>query len=206
MAASSLSVLDSTGTAKTLGTITNAAGVQVYTVSGDVNVATYAASVNQITPVAAIKTCFLLPGNATTTVRVKKVVLSGIATAAAEAKFALKKTSDAGTLGSATLTAMTAAPFDSGMAAASSAPSYVQTAVYTTEPTSVGLIYTAELGMPATGSGVIGSQLEVNFGLNGVPALVLRGTAQLLIVDFLGATLASGAKYSCAFWWSEDAS
>ena len=60
--------------------------------------------------------------------------------------------------------------------------------------------------MPATGSGVTGSQYDIWFGVNGVPAVVLRGTAQVVIVDFLAASLASGAKYSCAFLWSEDAS
>lgn len=206
MSASSLSVLDSTGTARTLGTFTDAAGAQRYQISGDSSLTHYAAGQNQITPVAAIKACFLIAGNATTTVRLKRITLSGIATAAAEAKFAIKKTSDAGTLGSATISSMTVAPLDSTFAAASSTPGYIQTAVYTTEPTSVGTIYTGELNLPATGSGVSGSALDINFGLNGIPAVVLRGTSQLVIVDFLGASLASGSKYSCAFLWAEDAS
>lgn len=206
MSASSVSVLDSSGTARTLATFTDAAGNQRYQVSGDSSVAHYAASINQMTPIAAMTAAFVLPGNATTTVRLKRITISGIATAAGEAKFSVKKSSDAGTLGSATLSAMTVAPLDSGMAAASSTPSYVQTAVYTTVPASVGILYTGELNLPATGTGVSGSALDINFGLNGIPAVVLRGVAQTVYVDFLAASLQSGAKYSCTFLWSEDAS
>jgi hypothetical protein len=206
MSATSVSVLDSTGTARTLATFTDAAGNQRYQVSGDSSVAHYAGGANQITPVAAIKACFVLAGNATTTVRLKRITISGIATAAGEAKFSIKKCSDAGTLGSATLSSMTSVPLDSGFAAASSTPKYVQTAVYGTEPAGIGTIYTGELNLPATGTGVSGSALDILFGFHGVPAVVLRGTAELVIVDFLAASLQSGAKYSCAFLWSEDAS
>lgn len=206
MAATSVAILDGTGTSKTLATFTDAAGNQRYQVTGDTALAHYGAGKNQLTPVAAIKTCFVMAGSATMTVRVKQIVLSGIATAAGETPFKISKCSDAGTLGSAVLTTLTACPMDSGFAASTALFSSVGTAVYTTEPAIVGTpIVTGELALAATTTGNV-APLVFNFGVNGVPAIVLRGVAQVLIVDFVGGTVPSGGKYSASIIWSEDAS
>lgn len=207
MAYTTLTIKDGAGTSQTMGAFQDTAGNNYPTVTGDTNIQHYAAGKSQLTPVAAIKACFVMAGSATKTVRVKRIVLSGIATSAGEAKFAISKCSDAGTLGSAALTTLTATPLDSGFAAATALFSSVGTAVYTTEPAIVGTsIVVGELNLPATGTGVSGSFQEINFGKDGIPAVVLRGVAQVLIVDFLGATLQTGAKYSASIVWSEDAS
>lgn len=204
MAASSVSVLDSTGTARTLATFTDAAGNQRYQVSGDSSVAHYSSGA-QITPVATPTAVAILPGNATTTVRLKAIVINGLATSAGHMQFAIKKNSDAGTLGSAVLTALTAVPMDSGNAAASSAASSVGTANYTTLPALVGIVYRGELQMGADGTGVFSPSI-IEFGKNGTQAVVLRGTAQSVTVDFLGDAVPSGGKIDVTFLWSEDAS
>lgn len=205
MSASSISVLDSAGTARTLATITDAAGNQRYQVTGDSAVAHYMASSSQMTPVAAATAAFILPGNATTTVRLKRIVLNGTATSAGSIKFSVKKNSDAGTLGSAALTALTSVPMDSGSAAASSAPSTVGTANYTTLPALVGAIYSGSLQLGVVATGVFAPTV-IDFGLHGWQACVLRGVTQSVTVDFLGTTLPSGAKFDCTFYWAEDAS
>lgn len=205
MSATSVSVLDSTGTARTLATFTDAAGVQRYQTSGDSAIAHYSASSSALTPVATPTAAFILAGNGTTTVRLKKIVLNGVATSAGSIKFQIKKNSDAGTLGSAVLTALTAVPHDSTAAAASSAASTVGTANYTTVPALVGAIYSGELQLGVVASGAFAPTV-LDFGLNGVQAIVLRGTTQSVTVDFLGTAVPSGGKFDCTFVWAEDAS
>lgn len=205
MSASSLSVLDSTGTARTLGTFTDASSVQRYQVSGDSSIAHYSSAKSRLTPVAAPTAVFVLPGNATTTVRVKRIVLSGAATSAGSMPFSIQKCSDAGTVGSAVLTALTAVPNDSGNAAASSAASTVGTANYTTVPAVIGAIYSGELQQGALATGAF-APIDLRFGADGRQAIVLRGVAQNLTVNFLGTTLPSGSVLDFYVEWSEDAS
>jgi hypothetical protein len=153
------------------------------------------------TPTAA----FILPGNASTTVRLKKITLSGAATSAGSMKFTIKKNSDAGTLGSAALTALTSVPFDSTAAAASSAVSTVGTANYGTLPLIVGAIYAGELEMGVLATGVF-NPLVIEFGTGGRQAVVLRGVAQSITIDFAGAAIPSGGVVDASFEWAEDAS
>jgi hypothetical protein len=205
MSASSLSVLDSTGTAKTLGTFTDAAGVQRYQTSGDSSIAHYSAGTSRFAMVATPTAAFILPGNATTTVRVKKITLSGAATSAGSMKFSIKKNSDAGTVGSAVLTALTSVPHDSTAAGASSAVSSVGTANYTTVPALVGTVYSGELEMGVLATGVF-NPVVVEYGTGGRQAIVLRGVAQSLTIDFLGGAIPSGGVVDVAIEWAEDAS
>lgn len=206
MAFTPVAIKDANAASKNMAALQDASGYQYALQSGDSAIPHYSAGFTQITPVASSTAVFVLIGSATKTIRVKRIDLSGIATAAAEAKFGIKKSSDAGTLGSAVLSAATAAPWDSGFAAATATFNSVGTAVYTTVPATVGYIAVGELGLPATASGVGFTPYTLEFGKNGVPAVVLRGVAQTLYVDFLGAAVPSGGKYSATVWWSEDAS
>lgn len=205
MSASSVTVLDGTGAAKTLATFTDAANAQRYQVSGDSSIAHYRSASSQFSMVATPTAVVILPGNSTTTVRVKRIELSGIATSAGSMRVAVKKNSDAGTLGSAALTALTAVPMDSSAAASSSVASTVGTANYTTLPALVGTIAAGEVELGASGTGAF-APLVFEFGLNGRQSLVLRGAAQSLTIDFLGATIPSGGKLDVAIEWAEDAS
>ncbi len=205
MSASSVAILDGTGAAKSIASFTNAAGSQIYQVSGDSSVSHYAAAKNQLTPVATPTAVFVITGSATTTMRVKRIVLSGIATGAGEMPFSVKKNSTAGTLGSAALTALTATPYDSGSAAAGGVVSSVGTANYTTLPTIVGIVATGELAFAVSTSGNVAPQV-LEFGQGGRQALVLRGVLECITVDLLGTALVSGGKVSMFVEWAEDAS
>lgn len=205
MAASAVTILDGTGASKTLATFTDAAGNQRYQISGDSAVTHYMASKSQLTPVAAPTAAFVVVGSATTTVRIKRIILNGVSTSAGSIKFSIKKSSDAGTLGSAALTTITAAPLDSTNAAVTGVASSVGTANYTTLPASVGAVYSGELQLGVVATGAF-APVTVEFGTNGTQALVLRGVAQTCYVDFLGTTLPSGALFDFTVLWSEDAS
>lgn len=205
MAASALTVLDGTGASKTLGTFTDASGAQSYQTSGDSSIPHYAASKSQLAPFTAPTAAFVMTGSATKTVRIKSITINGTATAAGAMQFSLKKNSTAGTLGSAVLTTITAAPLDSGNAAATGVLSSVGTANYTTLPTLVAAVHSGSLEMGVVGTGVFAPNV-IEFGKNGTQAIALRGVAECLTLDFLGTAIPSGGKVDFSIVWSEDAS
>lgn len=203
MAITPVSVKDSSGTEVDMAARQDAAGNNIPIHSMDSCIAHYRAGTSSFAPVATPTAAFIITGSATKTVRVKKIGLSGIATAAGNMELQIKKNSAAGTLGSAVLTALTNVPLDSGNAAATAAVSSVGTANYTTLPTLVGCIASGRLQMTADGSGVAIVPTVFVFG-DGAQAPVLRGTAQSLTVDFIGDAIPSGGKVD--FWveWAED--
>lgn len=205
MAASSLTVLDGTGASKSLAAFADASGALSYQTSGDTAVPHYAASKSQLAPVATPTAVFVITGSATKTIRIKSITLNGGATSAGSQLFSIKKNSTAGTLGSAVLTALTAVPLDSASAAGTAAVSTVGTANYTTLPTLVGAIFSGSLQLGALTTGAF-APTTVEFGKGGVQALVLRGVAEVVTVDLLGAALVSGGKLDFNVVWSEDAS
>jgi len=143
-----------------------------------------------------------LAGNASKTVRVTKVsVSSTTATAAVYYDVQLNKTSTAHSGGTAT--AATVVPLDSNFAAS---PSVVNP--YTAAPTSgtaVGVIDSARVFSPITGTPALGPQIcTFTFGTNGSSACVLRGTAQELEVRINGVTPANAQTWDISFEWVED--
>ena len=141
----------------------------------------------------------LLPGNASTTVRVTRVEvsLSTTGTAALESVQLIKRSAadSAGTSAS-----MTAVPYDSGFSAASSVP-----LSYTAAPTlgaAVGTIRGVQFfDESATVAGA--NTWFWTFGeRGGASAVVLRGTAQQLCVN-LGAVVATQTA-TVSFEWTED--
>lgn len=205
MAFTPVAIKDGSGTSVNMSTYQDGASYNIPVSSNDLSTPHYSAAKNQLTPVASSTAVFVFTGSATKTVRVKRIRLSGIATAAGEQPFSIKKNSSAGTLGSAALTTITAVPHDSSDAAATAVFSTVGTAVYTTLPTLVGVVATGELGLAATTTGNAVPVYEWSWGKGG-KALVLRGVAECLTVDFLGTSVVSGGKFSCEIEWSEDAS
>ena len=179
MAFTPVAIKDGTNTSQNMGAYQDAGSNNYPITSKDVNIATYMGGVSRITAVATPTVVF-------------------------EMAFTLSKCSAAGTLGSATRTAITSIPLDSGSAAASSTPQYIQSANYTTVPTVVGVIYAGELEMGALATGVCRPH-DIVFG-DGYQSLVLRGTAQKVTVEFLGTAIPSGGVHSATFVWTEDAS
>jgi hypothetical protein len=158
---------------------------------------TYSATGTQTVAASATDVC-TLTGSATKNVRVRRVIVSGLALAVISEPVSVVKRSTA-TAG-ATSAALTMVPYDSSNAAATAfAERWTGNG---TVGTLVGVLadvyyttgnYTTGVGAPAQ---------EFTFGELGQP-VVLRGAAQTLAVNLSGITWASGAL-TCTFEWTEE--
>jgi hypothetical protein len=164
---------------------------------------TYRAAGSAFAQVATPTVSFVIKGSATKTVRVKKIRIAGAATAAGSMPAVVAKCSDAGTVGSAVLTAITAVPLDSNDAAATGVVSTVGTANYTTPPAVIGTIGSGRLCMTALGTGVGVQPLDFDFTQH---AVVLRGILESVTIAFNGAAIPSGGVIDYTVEWVEDAS
>jgi hypothetical protein len=133
-----------------------------------------------------------IQGSATKTLVVKRFKIAGAATAAGTMPAQIIRRSDAGTIGSAALTAVTAAKHDSTDAAATATVSTVGTANYTTPGTSAGVVGTGRLQMTALATGVAAVPLEWDFCTRNDKGIVLRGTSEYLWLNMNGAAIPSG--------------
>ena len=199
-----VSIKDANSAEVDMGAFQDAAGNNFPAHSGDTNIAHYRCAKAQLAPVATPTAYLVIQGSATKTVRIKKIKVHGLATAAGTMDVIINKCSAAGTLGSAVLTALTKVPLDSGNSAATAVVSTVGTANYTTEPTVVGVIGAQRLMLSADGSGVNAQPAVWEFGKDGCQAVVLRGTAQHVTISGNGDALPSGAKVDLEVEWSED--
>jgi hypothetical protein len=209
----SLSVLDSTSTAKTLATQTDPAGVQAYAVTLDrPGIATYRASIMYTLGVATPTAVVVAQGSATKTIRFTMIKVQGWSTTAGVMKWKASRRTTAGTLGSAVLTAIpTQGKNDSGTVAS---------------PTlTVSTVGTANYGTLGTLSaildcGVVGFNLaaQINNTIPWVPvspatasqAFVLRGTSDWITLDggadAGGDAVPAGGIALITLEWVEDAS
>jgi hypothetical protein len=209
----SVSVADSGGTARTMGTLTDPASVQRPIVSQDAaGAATYRAAILFTLGVATPTAVFVLQGSATKTIRIRRIFLQGWSTTAGVMKWKVCRRSTAGTLGSAVLTAIpTQGKNDSGTVAASTLTiSSVGTANYGT----IGTLTTI------LDVGVVGFNLAAQIN-NSTPVVwpstaqagqsfVLRGTSDWITVDggadAGGDAVPAGGIICASFEWDEDGS
>lgn len=156
---------------------------------------TYSASAN-IAAAASATDIAILPGSATTTVFVTKVIISGIQTTGGLADVLLIKRSTANTGG--TSAAMTPIPHDANDAAAVAAP-----LSYTANPTPGTAVGTFRRGYTPVGAAtaVVNPLIVFDFGDKGRP-ITLRGIAQGLAVNLNGVTL-TGGTFDVVFEWFE---
>lgn len=161
--------------------------------------AAYTAANSAVAAVASATDIFEIAGSASKVIKVRQVIISGIATAAAYSIVKLLKRSTANTGGTATT--LTNVPLDSTSAAA--------TAVcksYTANPTTgnlVGMITAIRVPL-LTATTATAAPIVINFdsGSSMYP-ITLRGTAQSLVVNLDGVTITGGA-ISCSFLWTEE--
>lgn len=138
-----------------------------------------------------------LPGNASNTVLLTELRVSGVQTTAGILNAEIIKRSTADTAG--TSASMTVVPDDSNYAAGSSAPlSYTGTGP--TVGTAVGDIDNAEIGFMAAGTAAPNDIYVGNFRMK---PIVLRGTAQEACVNLGGAV--TGGTMTVTFKWIETA-
>lgn len=164
---------------------------------------TYRAAVTALTVATTATDIFTITGSATKTVKIAKILITGVATTVAFINVLMIKRSTANSAG--TSVAQTAVPADSNNAAATAT-----VLSYTTNPTlgtTVGTIYSKKLGVstPAGGANGIAAETEINetFGFGAVQAMVLRGTSQVLAIN-LNATSVAGSSFNITIEWTEE--
>lgn len=158
------------------------------------------------TVVASPTDICLLNGSATKTVKVRRVILGGIATNVGSFPIAIVKRSTANSGG--TPAAVTEVPYDSVNSLTPTVANAATAAMitYTTNPTtgtSVGVVADPMLTFNNATTGISGnSMLEYRFGQLGSP-IVLRGVAQGLAVNGNAVSI-TGGILQCTFEWTEE--
>jgi hypothetical protein len=170
------------------------------------NKKTYAAS-GAFTPSATPQDLVMIFGSATKTVRVQSIKIGTANTAAGSQIFTLKKRSAVSTGG--TVVAATAVPLDSSDAAATATVSHLTTSA-NTPGTSVGTLVTKSVASPAvtpaTWAGITedSDREMLPFVGEQTKAVVLRGVAEGLAINFAGAALVSGQIHTYNVVWTEE--
>lgn len=173
----------------------------VITYSGDNSTfkPTFSASAYVLVAASPTDIC-TLTGSATRTIRIRRVILGGIATAVSSFPIALVKRSAANTGGS--IAAGTEVGYDSQLGTASAVA-----VSYTANPaalgTSVGVLADPMVTFNNATTGISGGSFtEYKFGELGGP-VVLRGTGQVFAVNGNAVTI-TGGLLSCTIEWTED--
>jgi hypothetical protein len=160
---------------------------------------TYSASATNFTPAATPSDVCVMPGSATKTVRVTRIMVQGFATTKGSMNLAIIKRTTADSAG--TSAALTVIPYDSSDAAGTAAP-----LKYTANPTvnsTVGTYDVKSLNFAVAGDESVPYVFDTGYR-GGAKALVLRGTAQQIAVNFGGGTVPTGGTVGCSFEWTEE--
>lgn len=209
MAASSLAVKDGNGASQTIGTFTDLAGAQRSQVSTDSAAQTYRASASFTPQATGAVTVISLQGSATKTVRVKRILVGGAATALSATLFTLRKTTALGAGG--TTVNPTVAKVDSSSAAATAVAAHYTTTLKAAGTTAEGPLSTFRLFQTTVTTPTVAySDPQMIYPEKGAPggqSLVLRGTSEFLEVQNAnGGNLAAGSVLDYTIEWEEDAS
>ena len=181
-------------------------GAAALLVSADGTKAAYDYAILAFAPVATPTDVVEIQGSATKTLRIRRIRVGGVATAAGNMPVQLIRRSAADSGGGMLRTAITAFKRDTGDAAATAVVSSIGTANPGALGTQVGGIAGAgRAQLAASGSGVAANALEWKFG-DGPKALILRGTSDFLYLNFNGAALPAGAAFDLEITIEEDAS
>ena len=173
--------------------------------SSDGAKATYRYAVQGFSPVATPTAMLIIQGSATKTIRIKRIKVSGVATAAGNMPIQLARWSTAGTQGSAALTALTAGKHDVNDAAATAVVSTVGTANYTTQGTGSAVPIAADrVQLAAAGSGIGFSPLTFDFATRQDKALILRGTSDYIVISGNGGAVPTGGLLDFEIEQEED--
>lgn len=168
--------------------------------------ATYRYAALAFSMVATPTDVIVIQGSAAKTIRIKRVAVSGAATAAGTMPVQLVRRSTAGTLGSAALTAVVAAKHDTEFPAPTAVVSTVGTANYTTLGTIAGVIATGRLQMTALATGLGVAPIVWDFSTRQDHPIVLRGVLQHVCINFNAAAIPSGGVIDFEIEIEEDRS
>lgn len=159
--------------------------------------ATYSSGIISLTLAASATDVFTLTGSATKTVRIQRVGLN-LAGGGNNSHFQLVKRSTANSAGTSTTPAVV--PHDSTSAAGTAVAR-----AYTANPTlgtSLGLVRTGRLNSIIASATTAVDAQEIEFGFGTEQCLVLRGTSEVLAVNF--AVVTTGSTGSFYIQWTEE--
>ena len=202
----SVNVAQMNGVAVTMGSGVTGVGVQRVVLATDVALPpaaaaspTYAAAIVGLVPAALATDVFTITGSATKTVRVTRILVSGVQTTASQVNVTVIKRSTANTAG--TSTAQTRVSYDSTNAAATAT-----VLAYTANPTlgtTVGQIRTRRLFVPGAATASDAQGLEIMAGDSGQQMLTARGIAEVIAINLNAATL-TGGSLNITIEWTES--
>lgn len=209
MALAPLPIRDGNNVAQSMDVLQDAAGNNVSLISTDSTRATYRASASFTPQATAAVTLFSIQGSATKTVRVKRIMVGGVATALSDTLCQLVRTSALGAGG--TIVSPTVAKLDTSAAAASAVVSHYTTTLKAAGTPVGGPIATMRLFQDTVTTPTVASrEATMVFPERGAPigqALVLRGTGEFLEFQNINAgNLAAGSVIDYVVEWEEDAS
>lgn len=210
MAITPIIVRDGNNAAQSVSAFQDPSGYNASCFSLDTGRAVYRAAANFIPQPTAAVTVLSIQGSATKTVRIKRIGLGGVSTAAGQNIYQLLKTSALGAGG--TTVTPTATPLDSASAAATAVVQHYTTTLKATGtpiggPLSMANVQTCVTAVPAAVIVPAQTQLFPEFGAPIGQAIVLRGAAQYLEVqNVAAANLAAGTVLCYFIEWEEDAS
>lgn len=170
----------------------------------------YRAAASFTPQATAAVTLISVQGSATRTIRIKRIMLGGVATALSDTLFTMRKVSALGAGG--TTVAPTIAEMDSSSAAATAVVQHYTTTLKAAGtdidgPLSFWRQFQATVTTPATAYTHPHSALVFPEGGIMSQAIVLRGTGQYLEIQNANAgNLAAGSVLDYAIEWIEDAS
>jgi hypothetical protein len=208
MAVPSVTILDGNSAAKTMSVLQDAASNNIPSQTADCGQQTFRASATFTPYATSAIALFQIKGSATKTVRVKRVLVSGAATALADTLFRMTLLSASGTGGTAVTP--TIAKLDSASSTATAVVTH-----WTTAAQSAGTVtsvlshwrqFIATVTTPATAYTNPQQVVFPEAGMLG-QAIVLRGTSEFLQVENLnGGNLGAATVLEYVIEWVEDAS
>jgi len=187
-------------------------GMQVLSLNGDGNPpftngadnepqrATFGAAITNITPAATPTDFLTIAGAAGKIIRVKSLMLAGVATSASNILIDLIRRSAANTGG--TTVPITGRSHDTADGAASAVLAY-----YTANPsglgTAVGTLHSARLNLAPAANGSI-DRLQWQFTWVNDKAIVLRRATDILAINLKGAAWPAGGALDIDLEWTEE--
>ena len=207
MAYTPVVALDGNNAAQSMGALQDASGNNFPQVNLDSNRPTYRAAAS-FTPFAtAALTVVKLTGSASKTVRVKRILLGGTATALSNTLFKLIRVSAIGAGGTAVNP--TVAKNDTASAAATAVATHYTTAANAADTTAEGPLSCFNLFQSTVTTPTVAfCEPQCVYPERGAPAgqsIILRTTSEILAITcFNGGNMAAGSILQYAIEWEED--
>ncbi len=174
----------------------------ISSIYGESITTSYSVGTSNLAVAATATDIFEISGSASKVVRIKKITVSGVATANGTYTIRLVKRSTANTVG--TSSTLTIVPHDSSDAAATA---IVKS--YTANPTTgttVGIIKNKKMTVSTAATSTVDANVILfEFGQYGEKSIVLRGTSEMLTVNLSNTTI-TGGTLDIDITWTESSS